>query len=108
MKTQRRFPVLVPGLCCLFLFPWLLLSQAAPGRLRVTSEPPGATVTIDNRQMSKQTDSTFVVFPGNHTVSVKGKDQAGKIMYCAASLYVGAGATKSVHCTARGWDPPLK
>ncbi len=110
MKTQRLFPALELALCCLFLFPGLLRSQMPqrPGRLNVTSAPPGATVTIDNRQMSRPTPFTFVLSPGRHSVSVRGKDEAGKEVYCAASLDVSSGTTKRVHCTARGWDPPVR
>src|ERR1035438_455368 len=48
MKTQRLLPVLELALCCLFLFPGLLRSQMPqkPGRLTVTSEPPGATEVV--------------------------------------------------------------
>ena len=110
MKTQRLLPVLELALCCLFLFPGLLRSQMPqkPGRLTVTSEPPGATVNIDNRRMSRQTPFTFVLSPGRHSVSVRGKDQAGKDMNCTASLDIAGGAAKSVHCTAKGWDPPVR
>jgi len=100
--------VLAAALGCLFLFPWLLRPQAAPGRLQVTSEPPGATVTLDNKQMPRRTDSTFVVFPGNHMVAVTGKDKTGQTMRCTASLNISSGVTKSVHCTAKGWDPPVR
>jgi len=110
MKTQRLLPVLELALCCLFLFPGLLRSQMPqkPGRLTVDSTPPGATVAIDNRQMSRPTPFTFVLSPGQHSVNVRGKDQAGKDMSCTASLNIAAGAAQSVHCTARGWDPPVR
>jgi hypothetical protein len=92
------------ALCCALLFAGLLRSQTPqpPGRLSVTSDPPGATITIDDQQMNRQTPFTFAISPGQHSVSVRGKD-----MYCAASLNVQSGAAKSVHCTARGWDPPV-
>jgi hypothetical protein len=98
------------ALCCLFLFPGPLRSQMPqrPGRLTVTSAAPGATVSIDNRQMSRQTPFTFVLSPGQHSVSVSGKDQAGKDMYCTASMNMPAGAAKSIHCTVKGWDPPVQ
>ena len=62
------------------LFPALLSSQRppAPGRLSVTSTPPGAKITIDNHDMGKETDFTFVVSPGDHQVSVK-EDGRGSV-----------------------------
>jgi hypothetical protein len=105
MRTQRLIEL---ALFCPLVFPALLHPQMAPGRLQVSSEPPGAIVTIDNRQMPRPTDATYVVFPGNHTVSVTGKDQTGKAIKCTASLNISSGVTKSVNCTARGWDPPVR
>jgi hypothetical protein len=100
MRTQRLIEL---ALFYLLVFPALLHPQMAPGRLQVSSEPPGAIVTIDNRQMPRPTDATYVVFPGNHTVSV-----TGKAIKCTASLTISSGVTKSVNCTARGWDPPVR
>lgn len=107
MRMRRLFPEpkLTLALCCVLLFAGLLRSQTPqpPGRLSVTSEPPGATITIDNRQMNRPTPSTLALSPGQHSLSVRGKD-----IYCTASLNVQAGASKSANCTARGWDPPVK
>jgi len=110
MKTRARFSLRGKALCCLGLFPGLLVSQMPekPGRLTVESTPAGATVTIDQQQMGRRTPYTFVVSPGQHSLSVRGKDEAGKEIDCQASLYIGAGAARSVHCTARGWEPPVK
>lgn|SRR5208283_493474 len=103
MRRLLREPELV--LCCVVPFAGLLRSQTPqpPGRLIVTSDPPGATITIDNRQMNRPTPFTFAVSPGQHSVSVKGEG-----MYCAGSLNVQSGTAKPAHCTARGWDPPLR
>jgi hypothetical protein len=105
MTTHRLFPVLMAALFCLVLFPGLVRSQMpqAPGRLYVTSTPAGASVAVDNRRMSRQTPFTFVVSPGNHTVKVNGDG-----LSCSASLNVPSSSTKSLHCTAKGWDPPVK
>jgi len=110
MKARRLLPVLKLALGCLLLFPALLQSQMPqrPGRLTVDSTPPGAAVTIDSQPMSRPTPFTFVLSPGQHSVSVSGKDQAGREMRCTASLNIVAGSAKAVHCTAKGWDPPVK
>ncbi len=103
MKTQPLFPGLCLALCCLFLFPGLLRPQMpqAPGKLYITSTPPGGTVTIDNQQMRRLTPFTFVVSPGAHKVRVKGP--AGKPMKCdPESPNVRSGYTVTVNCAAAG------
>ena len=44
-------------LCCLLLLPALVSSQRppTPGRLSISSAPPGAPITIDDQATSKQT-----------------------------------------------------
>jgi hypothetical protein len=108
MSMQRLFAIVVLALGCLFLFPEMLRAQMPnrPGRLTVESTPAGATVTIDGQQMQRLTPFTFVIAPGEHRVSVRGKDEAGKEMSCTTSLYVAAGSAKSIRCTARGWEQP--
>ncbi|MFY9728850.1 MAG: PEGA domain-containing protein [Bryobacteraceae bacterium] len=109
MKTQRLFPALGLALCCLFLSPGLLRSQMPqrPGKLYVTSAPPGGIVTIDDQQMRRTTPFTFVVSPGYHKVKVTGPE--GKPMKCnPASPNVRSGFTVTVNCTAEGREPPAK
>jgi hypothetical protein len=40
-----------------------------PGLLKVTSVPPGASVTINGKPMEGKTNATFVVTPGQYTVT---------------------------------------
>src|SRR5215469_11214653 len=100
MTAQRLFSAPEIMVCCLLLFPALLSSQRppAPGRLTVTSTPPGAKITIDKQSMGKETDFTFVVSPGDHQVSVKA-DGLGK---CAnpTTVSVPSGSKVSINCTA--------
>ena len=86
----------------------VLLSPAAltpqmppqPGRLAISSDPTGATVTINGQQMGQHTDATFVVSPGTYTVSVS---LEGKLSCSGISLTVSAGQTAGGKCTASGW-----
>ena len=110
MQTADNKKWILLSVCALLFAPGLLRSQmpSRPGRLSIDSIPQGATVAIDKRQMQRTTPFTWVVPPGQHTVSVNGKDQAGKEISCTASLYVSSGVTKSLRCTLKGWDPPLR
>jgi len=107
---RRLFAIVVLALGCLFLFPGMLRAQMPnrPGRLTVESTPPGATVTIDGQVMQRVTPFTFVISPGEHRVTVQGKDEAGKEMSCTTSLNVESGSAKSLRCTAKGWEQPKR
>lgn len=99
MTKQRLFSVLKMPLCVV-LFAELLPSQmpSAPGRLSVASTPPGATVTIDGRQMSRPAPSTFTVSPGSHKVTAE--TPAGEALTCnPGSPNVYSGSTVRVSCT---------
>jgi hypothetical protein len=73
----------------------------APGKLIVSSEPPGAMVTINGNSMSQPTNATFLVSPGNYTVAVSSPD--GKLRCPGTIFAVSAGGVVSHTCTAAGW-----
>lgn len=90
--------------CCLFLFPAILSSQRPPqpGRLFVTSTPSGAAILIDGQRTGKMTDFTFLVSPGNHSLTLS---QPG-LQKCAVktNVLVRSGYTASIGCTSAGWS----
>jgi len=97
---QRLFSVPKMALCGFLLFPESLPSQmpSPPGRLSVTSTPPGATITIDGKQMSRPAPSTFVVSPGSHNVTAE--TPAGEFLTCnPGSPTVYSGSTVRVNRT---------
>lgn len=107
MKAQRMLQAPEIVLCSLLLIPALLSSQRppAPGKLSVTSTPSGATITIDNQSTGKETDFTFVVSPGDHSVSVK-KDA---LPNCVTKMVtVTSGSVVLINCTATGWGAPTR
>jgi hypothetical protein len=85
------------------LFPGALSSQtpAQPGRLRVTSMPDGAAVTVNGTSMSRRTPADFVVAPGTYTVSTVG--QSGKSTCQNAPFTVSSGATLVIDCSNGTW-----
>lgn len=87
----------------LLLIPALLLPQMPPqpGRLTISSDPAGAIVTINGRQVSERTNASFVVSPGNYQVSVASQD--GKLRCPEITLTVGAGRTVARNCVANTW-----
>lgn len=98
-KTFRDGILLLSLLLC----PLALRSQMPPqpGRLVITSEPPGATVTINGKQVSQHTNATFLVSPGSYTVSVASPD--GRLSCPATTLSVSSGQTTTGDCSAAGW-----
>jgi PEGA domain len=96
------------ALWCLLLFPAFLSPQRppAPGKLSVTSTPPGAKITIDNQSMGKETDFTFVVSPGDHYVSVR----SASLPKCAkpTKVSVSSGSIMSIDCGVTGWGAPTQ
>jgi hypothetical protein len=70
------------------------------GRLVISSEPPGATVTINGKQQNQLTNASFVVSAGKYTVSVANAD--GKLK-CSDTLIVSVGQVVKRNCTATGW-----
>ena len=107
VKTQRRFPTLQIVFCSVLLFPSLSSSQRppSPGKLLVTSDPPGASITIDNQSMGHSTNYMFVVSPGEHSVAVK----STTLQNCAtpAKVTVPSGSRTTINCRVAGWDPPI-
>jgi hypothetical protein len=75
-----------------------------PGRLKITSTPPGAKITIDDQRLNQSTDFTFAVSPGDHSVAVI----SSALPKCAKPIKVTvtSGSVTSVNCTAAGWDNP--
>jgi hypothetical protein len=71
-----------------------------PGRLVISSEPAGATVTINGSVVAQHTNATFLVSPGTYAIVVSSQDGG---MKCTGSLTVTAGQTASATCTAAGW-----
>ena len=71
-----------------------------PGKLVISSEPPGATVSINGTVMAQHTNATFLVSPGKYAVMVASQD--GRLK-CTGSLSVTSGQTASADCTAAGW-----
>jgi hypothetical protein len=106
MKAQRMFLVSEILSCCLLLFPAPVSSQRpqTPGKLFVTSTPPGATIAIDNQATGQSTDFTFVVSPGDHYVSLT----SSSLPNCKnlKKAPVSSGHITRVNCTAAGWDEP--
>ncbi|MDR3703912.1 MAG: PEGA domain-containing protein [Candidatus Sulfopaludibacter sp.] len=75
-----------------------------PGRLSVTSDPPGAAITIDKQRVSQSTNFTFMVSPGSHAVTVI----AAALPKCATPVIVAvrSNSVTLVHCAAAGWSGP--
>ncbi len=93
-------------LCCVLMFVPPLSSQRPqmPGRLSITSDPPGAAITIDKQRMSQSTNYTFVVSPGSHAVMLA----AAGLSKCATPVTVAvrSNIVTLIHCTAAGWSGP--
>lgn len=100
-KVFRYGTLVVPLLLC----PLTLRPQMPPqpGKLVILSEPQGATVTINGKQVSQPTNATFLVSPGGYTVSVASPD--GKLSCPATTLSVSSGQTTTADCSATGWKP---
>jgi hypothetical protein len=92
------------------LFVSILLCPAAlspqmppqPGKLLISSEPAGATITINGNKVSQHTNATFLVSPGRYAIVVTSQD--GRLK-CSGALSVSAGQTAGATCTATGWKP---
>lgn len=89
--------------CWALLFPPVssLQAPAQAGRLRISSTPPGANITIDGQSMSQRTDSTFVVSPGKHKVSLTGGP--GNLSCQDKDVDVPSGQQVEIHCSGAGW-----
>ena len=62
------------------MIPLISLRKAA-GTLMITSDPPGATITINNKVQSQMTPATINLPPGTYTVKVEkdGKSQTDRV-----------------------------
>jgi PEGA domain len=89
------------ALVSVLLWPASLWSQMPSlGRLVISSEPAGATVTINGKQQSQRTNATFVVSAGKYTISVASAD--GRLK-CSDTVTVSVGQVVARNCTAAGW-----
>jgi hypothetical protein len=94
----------------MLVFASLMLASSAlrsqmppqPARLVISSEPAGAIVTINGTQVAQRTAATFVVSPGNYTVSVAAPDGSVKCPGVAHKL--DPGQTWVLTCSAKGWQ----
>jgi PEGA domain len=91
-------------LTILLLLPAALQPQMPPqsGRLVISSQPTGAIVTINGKEMGQHTNATFVVSSGNYRVSVASAD--GSLHCTEIILSVSGGQTVGRTCTAKGWE----
>ena len=77
-------------------------SQVPPvGRLVISSDPPGAVVTINGTAMEQHTNATFTVSAGVYRVSVTSAD--GSLRCPEQNMPVSAGQTVAYTCAAGGW-----
>jgi hypothetical protein len=74
-----------------------------PGRLVILSEPAGAIVTINGKQVDQHTNATFLVSPGNYKVAVASSD--GKLSCPEITLSISSGQTVTSECIPTGWKP---
>ena len=84
-------------LSLLLLSPGLFLQTGKqPGLLKVTSYPPGASVRINNNPMNGKTNATFVVTPGQYTVTAQGA--SGNLNCQPSPATVNSGQITTVVC----------
>jgi hypothetical protein len=103
MRAKRMLRAIKLFLCWAMLCPPVLPLQAPSlGRLVIASDPPNATITINDKVMSQPTDSTFVVGPGTYSVAVKGGP--GNLSCAAKNIAISAGQSVKVTCTKAGWS----
>lgn len=85
------------ALWVLFLSPGLFLQTAKqPGLLKVTSDPTGASITINQKPMTGKTNATFVVTPGQYTVTAQGA--SGNLNCQPTPATVNSGQITTVVC----------
>jgi ribosomal protein L2 len=76
---------------CLLLAPAMALQMPAqPGKLVITSTPPGARIIINGELRTDVTDVTLVVSPGVYKVVVGSCSEQ--------TVQISSGETKQVHC----------
>ena len=85
------------ALSLLLLSPGLFLQTGKPpGLLKVTSDPTGASVRINNNPMNGKTNATFVVTPGQYTLTAQGA--SGNLNCQPAPAVVNSGQITTVVC----------
>lgn len=72
-----------------------------PGRLVIRSEPSGAVIRIDAKEMPQRTDAVFVVSPGQYSVGVSSPD--GRLNCGERSVTVSSGQTLTMVCKENSW-----
>ena len=82
--------------------PTLHLQSPGFGKLVIQSNPPGATIRINDRQQKEPTDFTYGVGQGIYKVSVTGGP--GGLHCDEKTVTVNAGSTVTVMCTTNGWQ----
>lgn len=92
MNIHPRSPALeIMFFLYLLLTPAMLLQMPArPGKLVITSTPPGARIIINSQPRTEVTDVTLVVSPGLYKVVVGNCSEQ--------DVQVSSGETKQVHC----------
>jgi PEGA domain-containing protein len=78
--------------------PAALLQSPGFGRLVIQSSPTGATISINGTQKQEQTNTTYVVGPGDYSVSVSGSASCG-----GQSFHVDSGGTTTIICKDGKW-----
>jgi hypothetical protein len=68
------------------------------GRLVVQSTSQGAEILVNGKDTNRQTNATFVVSPGDYSVSVSGKANCG-----GQKFHVDSGGTTTITCANGQW-----
>jgi len=105
MSSRVMWLTIEMSLCWSLLCPTAMSFQS-PGfggaRLAITSKPPGAKILINDKTMPQVTDFTYVVSPGNYTVSVIGG--TGNLNCADKPVSVSSGQEVTVTCSGNGWE----
>jgi PEGA domain len=106
MNTHLIPRALETALSCVVLSQPVLLPQAPspPARLVVMSNPTGARIAVNGRNMDQLTDTTFVVPPGTYRIAVTGG--SGNLNCLDRELRVTSGQEERLYCTVNGWAQP--
>lgn len=109
MSTSVFLLAIELSLCWTFVRPAALLLQSpgfSGGKLRIESDPQGASISINGKRFQQLTNSTFVVSQGDYKVEVSGSP--GNLQNCsgdhARNVHVEAGKTVTLTCTASGFQ----
>ena len=105
MKTHAILLVPEIFLLIFWLHPPVITAQITPplGRLRITSVPPGASITVNDKPRPESTNVTLVVAPGReYKVSVTGGPGN---LNCQSTCRVSPGQTVVIACTTNSPSP---